>query len=143
MKTTIKLLCLALITSSAALAETKDFKIIIKNSETMYEASVTQEQIEQNIHTKHILNGQIVDRELAKTAFIEGETSCRVFLDGISPKITNNQIVSLGMEIPTKNRKMLAFENNETLLAFTCQSSKEISRESVLKALGSLVEVVK
>ncbi len=140
------LLGLVLLTSISSLAAPEAMKLKINDAESLYKASVTAEQMTQNVHTLHILNGKVVSRDLAKDAFLNGATSCRVFLGGSSEQLKSKSIVDLVMEVPSQNRKMLGFvaEDQKNMFVLTCQASNgDITRESILKTLGSLVEVVK
>ncbi|OFZ31696.1 MAG: hypothetical protein A2622_03740 [Bdellovibrionales bacterium RIFCSPHIGHO2_01_FULL_40_29] len=146
MKTSTAILAFLLTSSTMALASPEEMKIRINNSETLYTASVSQEQIEKNMATLHIYNGRVVEREVAKNAFLNGETSCRVFIDGVSGQMKSQTVADLAMEIPSTNRKMIAFisEDRSTSLTLTCQAqASEVTRASILKALGSLIEEIK
>lgn len=145
MKKITAVLGLILMTSTVALANTEAMKIKIVDIESLHNASVSEEQIEANMPTKHIYGGQVVDREIAKEAFFRGETTCRVLVNGHTEKMPNSTVVELVMEGPAENRKMLLFYSSErqTFISFICQAqADEITRASIVKALSPLIEEV-
>lgn len=145
MKKMTIILGLVSLISTVAFANPSPMKIIVVDSESLHKATVSEEQFAENAPTRHIYNGKVVDREIAKDAFLRGETTCRVFVNGQTQQLPDNTAAELVMEGPAQNRTMLLFYNQEreAFFSLVCQAqANEITRSSIVKTLGSLIKAI-